>query len=155
MPDLGSRGEGWVALQFLLVGALVVAATLGAAWPDAWHAPLMIVGAGSLLAGASLAFAGSRALGPSLTPLPRPREGARFRDGGAYRLVRHPIYGGVMLFALGVSLMTSPLASVPTALLGLVFEGKRVREEAWLLERYPEYEGYRSRVRRRFVPYVW
>jgi protein-S-isoprenylcysteine O-methyltransferase Ste14 len=28
-------------------------------------------------------------------------------------------------------------------------------EERWLIERHPAYAGYRARVRRRFVPYLW
>jgi len=105
--------------------------------------------------GAMLALWGSRGLGAALTPLPRPRDDASFRDAGAYRLVRHPIYGGVLLLAVGAALLSSPLALVPAACLGLLFEGKRQREEGWLTERYPEYACYRRRVHRRFVPYVW
>ena len=74
------------------------------------------------------------------------------RTGGVYRLVRHPIYGGVILIALGSSLVWSPLALLPTALLVVLFELKSRREESLLLERFPGYETYRRRVRWRFVP---
>ena len=71
-----------------------------------------------------------------------------------YRFVRHPMYGGVIVMAVGWSLATSPLA-LPAALgLGVFLELKSRREEAWLQERYPGYEGYRRRTRWKFVPGV-
>jgi protein-S-isoprenylcysteine O-methyltransferase Ste14 len=68
--------------------------------------------------------------------------------------VRHPIYGGVIVLALGWSLRRSPLVLVPTALLAIVFELKSRREEVWLDERYPEYADYRAATRHRFIPWV-
>jgi protein-S-isoprenylcysteine O-methyltransferase Ste14 len=58
----------------------------------------------------------------------------------------------VLLLALGISLLTSPVGLVPTALLMVLFVGKSRREEAWLLDRYEGYAAYRERVRRRFLP---
>jgi protein-S-isoprenylcysteine O-methyltransferase Ste14 len=56
------------------------------------------------------------------------------------------------LAAIGLSLVTSPAALIPTAV-GFVFlELKSEREETWLVERYPEYRPYRRRVRWKFVP---
>jgi protein-S-isoprenylcysteine O-methyltransferase Ste14 len=99
--------------------------------------------------------AGSRGLGAQLTPFPRPpAEGALKREG-AYGLVRHPIYGGVLLLAWAWALLTSPLALVPSAL-GIPFlEAKRRREEAWLVEQHHEYGEYQRQVPRRFIPFVW
>jgi protein-S-isoprenylcysteine O-methyltransferase Ste14 len=113
---------------------------------------LTIVGLLLGIFGLVLFLQGIGALGGSLTPFPRPFEGATFRQGGAYGRVRHPIYGGVLLLALGWSLALSPLALGATALLWVLLELKSRFEESMLLERYPEYSGYRERVRRRFVP---
>jgi protein-S-isoprenylcysteine O-methyltransferase Ste14 len=44
---------------------------------------------------------------------------------------------------------------VPTVLLAAVFDLKSRREEAWLLERFPEYEEYRERTPHRFVPWLY
>jgi protein-S-isoprenylcysteine O-methyltransferase Ste14 len=142
-------------LQVVLLLAVVGAAWWGAPWPSQIRTATRVAGAAAILAGVSLSLAGSRALGSALTPFPRPRDGAAFREDGVYALSRHPIYGGVMLIALGGSLISSPVALIPTALLGLLFEGKRRREEAWLAERYPEYRSYRSRVSRSFLPFLW
>ena len=142
-------------LQGVILLGLAGAAAYGRPWPYAGSPVRLATGALVTLAGLALLLAGSRTLGPSLTPLPRPREGAAFRDDGVYGRVRHPIYGGVLLVALGISLLTSPMGLAPTALLMLLFEGKARREEAWLLDRYEVYAAYRERVRRRFLPGLW
>ena len=142
-------------LQLFLFLAVVGAAWWGSPWPSQIRIATRVVGLATIVAGLSLSLAGSRALGSALTPFPRPRDDAAFREDGVYALARHPIYGGVLLIALGGSLISSPVALIPTALLGLLFEGKRRREEAWLVERYPEYRSYRSRVRRGFLPFLW
>lgn len=154
-PALGSRGEGWVALQFLVLGLIVVAGGVGRPWPGAVESALRVTGAALLIGGAALALTGMRTLGSSLTPYPKPGDEATMREHGSYRLVRHPIYGGLLLGGLGWACLTSALALVPAGLLAAVFAGKSAREEAWLEERYPGYPGYRTRVRRRFVPFVW
>ena len=139
----------------LALGALVVGAGLaGPAWPSSISSIAEIAGVVLSAAGAILFLAGIRALGPSLTPFPAPKDGATLRDGGVYRLVRHPIYGGVLLASAGWSLLTSPLALVPSALLAIFLDLKARREETWLLDRYPGYEAYRRRVRWRFVPVI-
>jgi protein-S-isoprenylcysteine O-methyltransferase Ste14 len=95
------------------------------------------------------------ALGSSLTPFPRPHPRAQLREHGIYRLARHPVYGGLLLLALGWSLAEAPLGLIPTTLLALVLQLKVQREEAWLVERYPEYDAYRARTPRRFVPWLY
>src|SRR6266568_4067770 len=77
------------------------------------------------------------------------------RQGGIFGLVRHPVYGGVILIGLGWSLADAPLGLVPTALLAVLFDLKARREEAWLIERFPEYAAYRARAPRRFVPWLY
>jgi protein-S-isoprenylcysteine O-methyltransferase Ste14 len=105
--------------------------------------------------GVVLFVGGMFRLGAQLTPFPKPVEGGTLRDDGVYGLARHPIYGGVVLLASAWTLVSSYLGVVPTILLGLLFEVKSRREELWLLEHLEGYEGYRRRVRHRFVPYVW
>lgn len=154
-PELGPRGGGWVLLQGVLVTAVVVAGLLGSAWPRPWRpgmetaAILVAVGGAALLAG------GIGSLGNAFTPFPRPVSGASLRDRGLYAHVRHPIYGGVLLLGLGWALWSSPIALVALGCLAAVFEGKRRREEAWLVRTYPGYAAYRGRVRRRFIPFLW
>lgn len=154
-PALGARGGGWVILQFVVLGAAFAAGIAGPEWPAGASAWLMIGGSALVLVGIVLAAAGMRHLGSSITPFPRPGDEAELREHGSYRLVRHPIYGGLLLATLGWALATSPVALVPAVVLGLVFLGKSSREEAWLAERYDGYVDYRARVPKRFVPFVW
>jgi len=152
LPSLGRRGEGWVVAQFVLGAAIVVLGIFGFAWPDVVARWFTFAGVLLGIVGLALFVQGITALGPSLTPFPRPSEAATLRERGVYGRVRHPIYGGVLLLALGWSLALSPLALGATALLWVVLELKSRHEESMLLERYPEYAAYRDRVRRRFVP---
>lgn len=139
------------AVLFLVIALVGIAAP---GWPAGVRPALAIVGGVVAFAGVVLAAAGMRHLGPSLTPFPAPIEGGELREGGVYALARHPIYGGVMLAALGWSLLTSPWALLPTVLLAALFEGKRRREEGWLAEHYSGYASYRRAVPRRFIPFV-
>jgi hypothetical protein len=107
------------------------------------------------LAGAYLFAAGAGGLGRQLTPFPKPVERASLRRDGAFGLVRHPIYGGVLMLALAWSLLSSPVALVPWAGASLFLDAKRRREEAWLSDVNPEYEAYRREVRHSFMPFVW
>ena len=154
-PALGPRGEGWVVLQMLALLAAGVVGLVGPPWPARWEPACRAIGFALAAGGATLAIAGIRHLGDALTPYPRPARDAGLRETGVFRLVRHPIYGGLLLVAMGWAALTSPLAIVPTVLLAFVFEGKRRREEAWLGQRHPAYEAYMRRVRHRFVPFLW
>jgi protein-S-isoprenylcysteine O-methyltransferase Ste14 len=138
----------------VLVG---VSALTGVYWPDSVTGVFVVIGLVLILAGfVLLAAAGvSLLVARSTTVFPRPREGAMLADSGVYRRVRHPVYGAVLLIALGWSLAESPLGLLPTAALAVVFDLKARVEEAWLEERFPGYLQYRERTPRRFVPGVY
>lgn len=155
LPALGPRGEGWVALQVALLALLAAAGVWGPGWPPGAAPWRQLLGWPVGLLGLLLAGAAGLGLGRQLTPLPRPVEGGALRDQGAYRLCRHPMYGGVLLLVLAWALLTSPLALLPAAAAAPFLAAKLSREEAWLLERYPGYADYRRRVRRRMIPFVW
>jgi protein-S-isoprenylcysteine O-methyltransferase Ste14 len=155
LPDLGRRGEGYVALQLLLVLAILVTVPLGPAWAGVGRTVGTIVGVGLMVGGAWLVLRGIVDLGENLTPWPRPRDANRLVDTGAYRLVRHPIYGGQVIGGLGLGLLAASPATILAALgLALLFSVKSRREEAWLLERHPEYPAYRARTRR-LIPWLY
>jgi protein-S-isoprenylcysteine O-methyltransferase Ste14 len=116
---------------------------------------LGVLGLVSVVAGLVLAALGVVSLGAAFTPLPRPRARARLRQGGIFAFVRHPVYGGAILVAVGWSLAVAPVALVPTALLVVLFDLKAQREEAWLVARFPEYAAYQARTPRRFLPWLF
>ncbi len=154
LPDLGRRGEGYVALQALLVLAILGTVPLGPAWAGVTRIVGAIVGVVLMAGGAWLLARGIVDLRENLTPWPRPRDASRLIDTGAYRLVRHPIYGGQVIGALGLGLLAaSPVTILAVLGLALLFSVKSRREEAWLLERHPEYAAYRLRTRR-LIPWL-
>jgi protein-S-isoprenylcysteine O-methyltransferase Ste14 len=126
---------------------------------DAWGGPAAWLGAaaGVALAVAAVALIGRgfRDLGRNLTATPRPREGSELVDTGIYARVRHPIYGGLVIGALGWSLMQASLLALPFVVaLAIVLDLKSRREEAWLRERFAGYEAYTARTRR-MIPWLY
>ena len=154
----GRRGEWYVALQGVLF--LVIIA-------GPWIAPasdiplsssieaLRIIGAMAIALGALIAIAGALSLGKNLTPLPHPIDSATLVEGGAYRLVRHPIYSGLCLAAIGWALWCNSAVTLLTAaVLFVFFDIKSRREERWLVERFTNYADYRRRVKK-LIPFVY
>ncbi|MEO5885006.1 MAG: isoprenylcysteine carboxylmethyltransferase family protein [Candidatus Limnocylindrales bacterium] len=129
-------------------------AWLRPSWSGALQFAGIFAGIMGIAGGVILAARGIVDLGGSLTPLPHPRDDARLVETGVYGLVRHPIYGGLILGAVGWALMLASLAGlVASALLLAFFTLKAAREEAWLTTRFPGYPAYRTRTRR-FIPWV-
>jgi protein-S-isoprenylcysteine O-methyltransferase Ste14 len=154
LPSLGPRGEGWVAIQVTLLVAVGVAGPLSGSLGGGGVAgvAVRVAGVALLIAGAVLAVRGTIDLREALTPLPHPRDDAELIEDGVYARARHPIYGGLILAALGWGLVwTSPTALVLAGGLAVFFRLKSAREEHWLVERFPAYPAYRRRTRR-FLP---
>jgi protein-S-isoprenylcysteine O-methyltransferase Ste14 len=153
-PTLGSRGEGWVALQSIVIIAAAACAAAGPRWPQSGEPWLRIAGFALEAAGVGMFVVSRITLGRSFTPLPRPRDRSTLRTTGIYARARHPVYGGLLVAGLGLSLHRSPLVLGPTAVLAAVFWLKSIREEAWLAERYPDYHAYRRATPHRFIPWL-
>ena len=76
-------------------------------------------------------------------------------QSGLYGLVRHPMYGGVILSALGWALFRASLpALVLAVILAVFFDRKAHYEEKRLAAAYPEYPDYRRRVRK-LIPFIY
>lgn len=155
LPDLGPRGEGYVALQAAFTLVILATVPLGPTWAGSARLAAAVLGLTLAAGGGWLALRGIVDLRENLTPWPRPREVSRLVDSGAYRLVRHPIYGGQVVGALGLGLIAaSPATILATLGLGVLFDVKSRREEAWLMERHPDYAAYRARTRR-LIPWLY
>ncbi len=156
IPRLGGRGQGWVALQFALLGLIAVVGLLTrGGWPPGARTAVGVLGALLLAAGVVVAVLALTGLGSALTAWPAPISGERLRTGGIYAVVRHPIYGSLVLMAAGFALLTSPWTLLPTALLAVVLDLKRRVEEEFLAATYPDYVDYRRAVPHALVPGVW
>jgi protein-S-isoprenylcysteine O-methyltransferase Ste14 len=149
LPDLGPRGEGWFVLQLVLFAAIAAAGGIGPDWGGGLRVGSLLAGAALIAAGGYLSLRGVLDLRENLTPFPRPLAGARLIDSGSYGLVRHPIYGGLIIAAAGWGMATaSPAAILGAGLLFVFFDLKSRREEAWLAETFEGYEDYRRRTRK-------
>lgn len=143
-----------MAAQAVLFAGYLLAPRLGG-----WNWPLRllgwVVGLPLLITGLVFAGYGLAGLGPALSPFPRPKSGGALVTGGIYGCVRHPIYGGVVMAALGFALLSGSLGRMlmALALLGF-FAGKSGKEEEWLVEQYPDYPSYQATVRR-MLPGIW
>jgi protein-S-isoprenylcysteine O-methyltransferase Ste14 len=148
----GQRGEWYVVAQVLFF-ALVAFGPRHLPGlpqlPDSLTLPLQIAGAGLGLFGLGLMAAAFFNLGPSLTPLPKPKDDCQLCTQGAYGLVRHPIYSAGIFMALGWALFIQGGLTLVYALLLLAFfDIKARREEAWLAEKFPQYPAYQEKVRK-------
>lgn len=149
LPSLGRRGEGWVAIQTVLLGLTGLAGFLGPAWSDLIRQVTVVLGVVLMAGGLVLAMRGILDLRQALTPLPYPRDDAELVETGVYGLVRHPIYGGLVVGSTGWGLVTASPAALALALILFgFFELKSRREEAWLEDRFPQYVAYQRRTPR-------
>ena len=160
VPALGPRGEGWVALQLACFVLLAVAIWFGphdrGGDPTA-EGTRQFVGYAIGMVGAVLLGSGVAELrrARALSAMPRPTELGSLVERGPYRVVRHPIYGGLILGALGLAVITPWVGTLAAVgLLGVVLDLKRRREEAWLAERYSEYPAYRARTKA-LIPFLY
>jgi 2-amino-4-hydroxy-6-hydroxymethyldihydropteridine diphosphokinase len=141
--------------QFVIFLATAVALAADGRLPEGEVTAIGVAGALMAMAGLILAFVSSRRLGPSVTPSPVPKKGARLVMSGPYRFARHPIYGGIFLVLLGTALFLDSVYGVVAAGVAFVFFwAKSMYEERHLRMRFNGYKRYREIVHRRLIPFV-
>lgn len=147
--QLGNRGEGYFLAQGVLMALVVLP-------PAGLKHIVDVAGAGLFLLAMATIVAGSLSLGDNLTPLPKPREEHSLVTDGMYQYMRHPMYGGVILAALGLGVFTGDETRLAlAALLFVVLDKKSSYEETFLVEKYGnQYEAYRSKVKK-LIPWVY
>jgi protein-S-isoprenylcysteine O-methyltransferase Ste14 len=116
-------------------------------WPD-W---VRVFGIPILLAGIAVFVWAVRTLGSSFTPYPRPLQAGALVEDGPYRYVRHPVYGAGVLVLLGYGLLTSVVATGAVPAIAVLWWLKSSVEERHLAARFPAYDDYKRRVRRRIL----
>lgn len=158
LPALGPRGEGWVFAQlvlFLVIAAAGLRDLLGHGSGSPWGPAASLTGLAAIVVGSLVAARGAWDLRASLSPFPRPIAGAPLIESGAYRLIRHPIYSGLVLGAIGWGVITGSIPAIGTAgLLFLLFAAKSRREEAWLSVEHPGYGAYQRRTKS-LIPWIY
>lgn len=145
--DSEARGLGWalVAGQFVLLGGLALELRHTGDAP-AW---LRLIGLVAAVAGVIVVGMASLRLGADLRAHPAPGAEATLRTDGPYRLVRHPIYSGLLLLGAGLTAIAGTLlaAGILAVLFGLLSYKMRL-EERLLARRFRDYAEYARRTPR-------
>ena len=142
----------WVVAQTTLMVSILVS------WlfqPRSHDAAVHVVGWVFIGLGLTLTIATRIAMGRSFTVLPEPRAGAELVTKGPFRIVRNPMYLGVLLLFAGVSLNRNWVGLGLTGVLAVLWAGKVRVEERHLERRFPAYADYRRPVRWRLVPFIY
>jgi len=74
------------------------------------------------------------------------------RDGGLYRIVRHPLYAAELLALLGVVLANPSVRNALLWIVGCMLQCLRAHAEEAFLSADAAYRTYRDRVRYRLIP---
>lgn len=123
--------------------------------PSSWwsllsyRAPwLGLAGAAVLVAATGFALWARRVLGLMWTSAPVVKSGHQLHTDGPYRLVRHPIYTGLLGMLVGTALVDGLGLWLAVVVVGaLVVQAKLRAEECLLTEEFPEqYPQFRERV---------
>ncbi len=147
---MSERTTGWVfvAVQAVLLAALVLLPSR-----TDFPVPSGVRTAANVIfwLGMLLIAIAAAVLGRSLTATPVPLDRAVLRTTGPYRWARHPIYSGVILVVIALTMRSGSLISVAVGLTTLVFfVVKSQWEERRLTERFPDYAAYAARTGRFF-----
>lgn len=149
------RGEWYVAAQAGLMAVVLVAPMLDGRASASWLDATVVIGGMFLVVGLAFMVLGSVGLGRNLSPFPKPKDTSSLVETGVFAIVRHPIYTGISLCAVGWSLVNHSIAAFVVALVLLAFfDFKARREERWLEEKFSGYKAYRVRVKK-LIPFVY
>lgn len=117
---------------------------------------LDVLGIILMVGGLALVIVSLVSLGAALTPTPVPQESAALRTKGVYSLVRHPVYSGILVAALGFTLAVGSIWQVIMwVALALFFSAKAFWEDRLLAEKHGvAWFDYADHVSS-FIPRFW
>jgi len=143
------KGNLLVAVQFLLLAAILLLPKNTAGSP--FREWVFTFGGYLIWPGLLILAVSIFKLGPSLTASPVPKDDSTLVITGLYKSMRHPIYTGLLLTGLGLSLEAGvfPHLLIWAGLVALLVY-KSNWEEELLAKRYPEYADYKARTGRFF-----
>lgn len=142
-----------------IIVALLVTAALDAGRFQASRVPIPLeIAAWAALAGSCGVIWHVFAVNAFLSSYARiqSERGHRVVTDGLYGLIRHPMYGAVIVWALALPLaLGSFWALLPGAASAALLLVRTVREDRMLRERLPGYREYADRVKFRLLPGIW
>jgi len=149
-PANRRHAQSYVAVQFIILALLVLVSNrVGFQFRKFGYVGTLCEAFGTL--GFLLS---ANVMRSTLTAIPIPKPDGKLSTSGLYKYVRHPMYSSVLLFCLGLALRSGSLYKyLLTLALAVLFYFKSAYEEKYLLEKYPEYQGYAERVPR-FIPFT-
>lgn len=147
------KGYLFVAAQFAALAVIVMAPAGDLPWRG--YVWTEFVGQLLVLGGLGFVVWSGIVLGSAFTAHPLPHRRSTLRTSGPYRFARHPIYSGLMAFAVGAALAGASLLHVVCAVALIVVLSFKARfEEAFLVARYgDEYVNFGRQVGR-FTPRI-
>jgi protein-S-isoprenylcysteine O-methyltransferase Ste14 len=152
------RGEWYVIIQMVIFTIIALGPfgiDLHLDLPSGARAAAFIIGFALGGIGFLLAMAGVLGLGRNLSILPHPKDDAELVVSGAYRLVRHPIYSGLIIGAVGWALLNaSVMTLIYAGVLFVFFDRKSRREERYLTRKFSQYAAYKRAVPK-LIPFVY
>lgn len=115
-----------------------------------------LIGLGIAIFGAAIAIAARSSLGGNWSAGATIKEGHELIRTGPYALVRHPIYLGLTIAALGTALAFGELRNlIALPVLIVAFRLKQLNEERFLLETFGDrYRAYQHAVRSAMIPFL-
>lgn len=144
------RAFNYVFAQFALLFVLFLSPRDDQAY-GAIDLVLGFLGLALIFTGIAIALLSFLGLGKTLTASPVPKENGQLVTTGPYSRVRHPIYFGLLLVAIGVVLDAGYWPQLPVAvLLYVLLNSKANWEEEMLKQKYPEYKNYMLKTPRLF-----
>ena len=155
MNSKSSRGELYVLVQAILLIALFFGPKDVFGLPDKLNQTLWWIGQILFYSGIVIAIWAAILLGPNLTPLPKPKPSGQLIQTGLYKLVRHPIYLGVILVSFGWAGIEQTIYTLVLAFIVLIFfDLKSRQEERWLTQKFSEYAEYKMTTKK-LIPFVY
>ena len=151
----GSRVRGNVALRALVIGSAVVLLRVAKTGDLAVHSPvLQVIGVILLVAGLGLAVWARIYLGRNWGMPMTEKDEPELVTSGPYRLVRHPIYSGVLLAMLGTALATDLYWLVALVVISGYFLYSATVEERLMASSFPvTYASYKAKTKM-LIPFV-
>ena len=153
--------ETHLGQSFVLLFALVAAFVLPHLPPFAFvnFAPInplvTTVGLVVTLAGMAVFVAGRQSLGRNWSQTVSAKEGHELVESGPYRYIRHPMYSGGIVAAIGCVLVAGGAFVFLLVFLVPVFLSRVVAEDRLMARQFPtEYPGYARRTKA-LIPFLW